>query len=127
SQRPVAKIEESREVAAVQPKPEAPAPVKVAEPVAQPQPAHVAPRLARADAMPAMAQFVAPAEAAPVASESATVLAATALSRQPRPGSGEPINPVKVKTITVKAGNVQTAMLVPLTAPAPQASVAPPP
>jgi D-alanyl-D-alanine carboxypeptidase len=31
-----------------------------------------------------------------------------------------------VKTITVKAGNVQTAMLVPLTAPAPQATVAPP-
>ena len=126
TQRTLAKIEESREVAAVQPKAETPAPVKVAEPVAPPQPAHVAPRLARADAMPAIAQFVAPAEAAPVASESATVLAATALSRQPRPGSGEPINPVKVKTITVKAGNVQTAMLVPLTAPAPQASVAPP-
>jgi D-alanyl-D-alanine carboxypeptidase len=123
TQRTVAEIEELREVAAVQPKAETPAPVKVAEPVAQPQ---VAPRLARADAMPAIAQFVAPAEAAPVASESATVLAATALSRQPKPGSGEPISPVKVKTITVKAGNVQTAMLVPLTAPAPQASVAPP-
>src|SRR5205085_10799467 len=115
---------ESKEVAAVQPKmAETPAPVKVAEP-AQP---HVAPRLARADAMPAIAQFVAPAEATPVASEGATVLAATALPRQPKPGSGEPISPVKVKTITVKAGNVQTAMLVPLTAPAPQASVAPPP
>ena len=27
-------------------------------------------------------------------------------ARAPKPGSGEPINPVKVKTITVKAGNV---------------------
>ena len=32
---------------------------------------------------------------------------------------------MKVKTITVKAGNVQTAMLVPLVAPAPTATVAP--
>ena len=119
--RVVAKIEESKDVAAIQP--------KASEPSAQPQP-YVPPRLARADAMPAMANLATPAEAAPapVASESqsAAVLAATALSRQPKPGSGEPINPVKVKTITVKAGNVQTAMLVPLTAPAPQASVAPP-
>jgi hypothetical protein len=44
--------------------------------------------------------------------------------RAPQPGSGEPINPVKVKTITVKAGDVQTASLVPLVAP-PQATVAP--
>ncbi|TMJ04260.1 MAG: peptidase M15 [Alphaproteobacteria bacterium] len=119
TQRSVARIEESREIAAVAP--------KAPEPVAQPQPL-APPRLARADAMPAIAQFVAPAEAAPAAAESQTaaVLAATALSRQPKPGSGEPINPVKVKTITVKAGNVQTAMLVPLTAPAPQATVAPP-
>jgi D-alanyl-D-alanine carboxypeptidase len=74
------------------------------------------------------ASFVAPSEAppAPAESQTAAVLAATALSHQPKPGSGEPINPVRVKTITVKAGNVQTAMLVPLTAPAPQASVAPP-
>ena len=47
------------------------------------------------------------------------------LSPQPKPGSAEPINPVKVKTITVKAGNVQTAMLVPIS-PAPTAMVAPP-
>jgi D-alanyl-D-alanine carboxypeptidase len=47
------------------------------------------------------------------------------LSRTPKPGSGEVITPVKVKTITVKAGNVQTAMLVPLVSHAPQASVAP--
>ena len=44
------------------------------------------------------------------------------LARAPKPGSGEPINPVKVKTITVKAGNVQTAALVPLVAPTPQAA-----
>jgi D-alanyl-D-alanine carboxypeptidase len=80
--------------------------------------------------MPALPGFVAPAEAAPAPaateSQTAAALAATALSRQPKPGTAEPINPVKVKTITVKAGNVQTAMLVPLTAPAPQATVAPP-
>src|SRR6185503_17845512 len=119
--RTVAKIEESKEIAAAQP--------KAAEPPAHPQP-YVPPRLARADAMPAIANLVTPAEAAPAPapaeSQTAAVLAATALSRQPKPGSGEPINPVKVKTITVKAGNVQTAMLVPLTGPAPQASVAPP-
>jgi D-alanyl-D-alanine carboxypeptidase len=128
SQRTVAKIEEAKDVAAAQPRAMEPAPqVRAAEP-------HPQARFARADAMPAVAQFVAPAEAAPapvarpapVESQSAAVMAATALSRQPRPGSGEPINPVKVKTITVKAGNVQTAMLVPLTSPAPQASVAPP-
>ena len=119
TQRTVAKIEEGAQVAVVQP--------KAIEPLAQPQ---GPPRLARADAMGITASFVAPAEAAPAPapaeSQAAAVLAATALSRQPRPGSGEPINPVKVKTITVKAGNVQTAMLVPLTAPAPQATVAPP-
>src|SRR5215212_5282182 len=50
SQRTVAKIEESREVPAVQPKlAEAQMQIKVAEPVAQPQ---VHQRLARADAMP---------------------------------------------------------------------------
>ena len=128
TQRTVAKIEESTQVAVAQPKAAEPQmQARSAEPVAQP---HVPPRLARADAMGIPASFVAPAEAAPAPapaeSQTATVLAATALSRQPRPGSGEPINPVKVKTITVKAGNVQTAMLVPLTAPAPQATVAPP-
>src|SRR3954451_22564913 len=50
---------------------------------------------------------------------------AAALTHHPKPGSAEPINPVKVKTITVKAGNVQTAMLVPIS-PAPTAMVAPP-
>ena len=121
TQRTVAKIEEPKDVAAV--------PAKAAEPAAQPQP-QMPPRLARADAMGAIAHFVAPAQPAPAPaaaeSQAAAVLAATALSRQPRPGSGEPISPVKVKTITVKAGSVQTAMLVPLTGPTPQASVAPP-
>jgi D-alanyl-D-alanine carboxypeptidase len=120
TQRSVARIEEAKDVAAI--------PARIAEaPVSQP---HVQPRLARADAMPALAAFAAPAEAAPAPAaaenQTAAVLAATALSRQPKPGTAEPINPVKVKTITVKAGNVQTAMLVPLTGPAPQASVAPP-
>jgi D-alanyl-D-alanine carboxypeptidase len=65
------------------------------------------------------------AEPATVA-QSAPPQAAPALSRAPKPGSGEPINPVKVKTITVKAGNIQTAALVPLVAPMPQATIAPP-
>ncbi len=119
TQRTVARIEEAKDVAAV--------PAKVAEPAAALP--HAQPRLARADAMPALTGFAAPAEAAPAPaaeSQTAAALAATALSRQPKPGTAEPINPVKVKTITVKAGNVQTAMLVPLTAPAPQATVAPP-
>ncbi len=131
TQRTVAKIEESKDIAAAQPKAAEPqTQIKSAEPVAQPQP-YVPPRFARADAMAPVANLATPAEAAPAPAlaaenQSAAVLAATALSRQPKPGSGEPINPVKVKTITVKAGNVQTAMLVPLTAPAPQATVAPP-
>src|SRR5215208_2137079 len=122
TQRAVAKIEESREVtgvreaAAVQP--------KVAEPVVQ-QPTPQA-RLVRADAIaPVTTAPIAPVEAPVQALNQAEAPATSVLSRQPKPGSGEPINPVKVKTITVKAGNVQTAMLVPLTAPAPQATVAP--
>ncbi len=125
TQRTVARIEEPKEVAAAQSKPE---PVAQAYAPVQPQP-----RFARADTMVPLPSIMTSAEAAPARSEpaaaesqSATDLAAAALSRQPKPGSGEPINPVKVKTITVKAGNVQIAMLVPLTSPAPQASVAPP-
>ncbi len=117
AQRSVAKIAEAAEVAA--------APAKVAKP--EPQA-----RLARADAMaPAAAQAAAEASAP----DSGTTSAATAQPLAPmttapaahltKPGSGEPISPVKVKTITVKAGNVQTAMLVPLVTSAPQASVAP--
>jgi D-alanyl-D-alanine carboxypeptidase len=125
TQRTVARIAEPTEVAS--------ASAKAIELPAQPQP-HASARFVRADAM-APVQIASAAidvtETASVAaaqastSQTAAVLAATALSRQPKPGSGEPINPVKVKTITVKAGNVQTAMLVPLTGPAPQSSVAP--
>jgi D-alanyl-D-alanine carboxypeptidase len=88
-------------------------------------------RFARADAMgpvgvssPALGAAEEPASVASVAVPAATQPTAV-LSRAPRPGSGEVITPVKVKTITVKAGNVQTAMLVPLVSHAPQASVAP--
>src|SRR4051812_41012227 len=120
TQRTVAKIEELREVAST--RDIAMAQPKAAEPVAQ-----QVPRLVRADAIaPITATSATQAEAPAPALNQAEAPATSVLSRQPKPGSGEPINPVKVKTITVKAGNVQTAMLVPLTAPAPQASVAPP-
>ena len=113
--RTVAKIAESTEVAAVQPKPA----VHIAQP----------PRFARADAMtPAAANAVSQGDtnAAPdMRAIHATPPVAASLAPQPKPGSAEPINPVKVKTITVKAGNVQTAMLVPIS-PAPTAMVAPP-
>jgi D-alanyl-D-alanine carboxypeptidase len=110
TQRTIAKIAESSEVAA--------AAVKAA-----PQ-AHTQ-RLVRADS-------VGPVEVANLASEGdaspspAIARAAAALSHQLQPGATEPISPVKVKTITVKAGNVQTALLSPLTSPAPAATVAPP-
>src|SRR5205085_476592 len=106
-QRTIARIEESRDVAAAQP--------KLAEPAAQPQA-----RFVRADAIAPVASANLATEATETASaipapsaltNSVAAQVAPGLSRQPRPGSGEPINPVKVKTITVKAGNVQTAML----------------
>ena len=115
SQRTVAKIAESTEVAATQSKPTVPLPSMA--------------RLARADTMaPITTNNVAegdtgPAHVAPAIHAAPPV--ASSLSPQPKPGSAEPINPVKVKTITVKAGNVQTAMLVPIS-PAPTAMVAPP-
>lgn len=122
TQRTVARIAEATDVAA--------APAKAAEPQVHVQPQA---RLARADAITPVTIANVAAEAVETvnpalapATQSAATLTATALSRQPKPGSAEPINPVKVKTITVKAGNVQTAMLVPLTTPAPQATVAPP-
>ena len=77
-------------------------------------PAH---RCERAGRKAAGRSFAAPApapEASPV------------LARAPQPGSGEPINPIKVKTITVKAGALQTASLGALVMSAPQATVAPP-
>src|SRR5947199_8134438 len=77
--------------------------------------------ISEGDASPA-----APSPSAPIAhSMHAAAPVASSLAPQPKPGSAEPINPVKVKTITVKAGNVQTAMLVPIS-PAPTAMVAPP-
>src|SRR5205807_4479137 len=66
-------------------------------------------------------EVAAPATAQPMAAQPAATLA-----RSPLSGSTDPISPVRVKTITVKAGNVQTASLYPLVAPAPQATVAPP-
>ena len=116
TQRTVAKIAESTEVAAgASPSPRSRLPSMA--------------RLARADAMaPITTNSVAegdtrPAHVAPAIHAAPPV--ASSLSHQPKPGSAEPINPVKVKTITVKAGNVQTAMLVPIS-PAPTAMVAPP-
>jgi D-alanyl-D-alanine carboxypeptidase len=117
SARTVAKIAEGTEVtAAVAPKA-----------VAKPEPAAGAVfRPIRDDVMAPVAAVSAPVETTePAKSEPASPHAAPALVRAPKPGSGEPINPVKVKTITVKAGNVQTAALVPLVAPAPTATVAP--
>jgi D-alanyl-D-alanine carboxypeptidase len=72
-------------------------------------------------AAPAPAQIEA---AAPATADAPQTTAS--LAKPPKPGSGEPINPVKVKTITVKAGNVQTAALAPLVIAAPQATIAPP-
>jgi D-alanyl-D-alanine carboxypeptidase len=115
SHRTVAKIVEANDLAVA--KAAAPAPARAAEPV-----------LARPDAMAPVTVASAPLgtpEAAGPAPEQGSSAPQPALSRAPKPGSGEPINPVKVKTITVKAGNVQSAVLVPLVAPAPQATVAP--
>jgi D-alanyl-D-alanine carboxypeptidase len=113
--RTVAKIAESIEVAAIQPKPAI-------------QPAQTA-RFARADAMgPVAANAVSEGDASSAADAraiQAPAPVASSFTSQPKPGSAEPINPVKVKTITVKAGNVQTAMVVPMS-PAPTAMVAPP-
>jgi D-alanyl-D-alanine carboxypeptidase len=120
--RSAAKITETSEVTASTkaPEPRAPEP-RVARDDSS------APRILRDDA-PARIAASAPADklepASPVAAASLTATAASA--RGPQPGSGEPINPVKVKTITVKAGAVQTASLGHLVMPAPQASIAPP-
>ncbi|MEN3381210.1 MAG: D-alanyl-D-alanine carboxypeptidase [Hyphomicrobiales bacterium] len=139
--RTIAKITESNEPAIAAAKPAEP--VKVAEPkiaaepkisaepkvtVEQPKVASepktpFEQRFARADALGGAPDSEEPASATTgaVATQPTGVV-----SRTPKPGSGEAITPVKVKTITVKAGNVQTAMLVPLVSHAPQASVAPP-
>ena len=114
TQRTVAKIAEGTEVAAAQAKPTI-------------QPPSMA-RLARADAMaPIATNGIAEGDTSPAPVAQAIHAAspvASSLSMQPKPGSAEPISPVKVKTITVKAGNVHTAMVVPIS-PAPTAMVAP--
>ena len=108
--RSVAKIAEATEVSAV------------AAPAKKPDP-----RLGREDAPVTVASI--PVEKAEIAAPAAAAVAAPAATlaqaKAPQPGSGEPINPIKVKTITVKAGAVQTASLGPLVTTAPQATVAP--
>jgi len=98
-------------------------------------PATVEPRLAREDAPPLAVAAIAsnqPEPAAPVMTPVMAPVGQTAaaqpatLAHPPLTGSTDPIAPVRVKTITVKAGNVQTASLYPLVTPAPQATVAPP-
>ena len=108
--RSVAKIAETTEVSA------AAAPVA---PAKKPEP-----RLVRDDAPVTVASIEKAEIPAPVASP-APVPATLAQAKAPQPGSGDPINPIKVKTITVKAGAVQTASLGPLVMSAPQATVAP--
>jgi D-alanyl-D-alanine carboxypeptidase len=152
SSRTVAKITESNEPAIAASKPVEPVkaaaePKILAEPkivaerkiAAEPKAAVAAEqpmtpfeqRFARADAMGPVGVSSSALDTAEEAASVATgaVAAATqpgaVLARAPKPGSGEVITPVKVKTITVKAGNVQTAALVPLVSHAPQASVAP--
>jgi len=112
--RTVAKIAETTDIAAV------------AAPAKRPEP-----RLVREDAPLTVAS--APADKPQAEASSALVhvsapapQASPVLSHAPQPGSGEPINPIKVKTITVKAGAVQTASLGALVMSAPQATVAPP-
>jgi D-alanyl-D-alanine carboxypeptidase len=108
--RTVAKIAETTDLAAVA------APAKKPEPrlVREDVPLTVASAPAERPQAEASAAFAPAPQASPV------------LSRAPQPGSGEPINPIKVKTITVKAGALQTASLGALVMSAPQATVAPP-
>jgi D-alanyl-D-alanine carboxypeptidase len=114
TQRTVAKIAEGIEVAAAQSRPA----IQVAQP----------PRFVRADAMASIATNAVSegdTNSAPDTRAIQAPLVAASFAPQPKPGSAEPISPVKVKTITVKAGNVQTAMVAPIS-PAPTAMVAPP-
>jgi D-alanyl-D-alanine carboxypeptidase len=86
------------------------------------------PRLAREDAALAMVAAAAaekPEITAPPTAQPAAQQQTPSLAKPPLSGSTDPIAPVRVKTITVKAGNVQTASLYPLVTPAPQATVAP--
>jgi D-alanyl-D-alanine carboxypeptidase len=114
--RTVAKLGEAADVtASARP---AVAPVAVTAPVP-------GPRLARDDAPPAIVAAAEKPEAAAAPAQPAAAQP-TSLARPPLTGSTDPIAPVRVKTITVKAGSVQTASLYPLVTPAPQATVAPP-
>ena len=112
--RTVARITESTEVAAA------------SRPGLQAAVPQASARLFRDDAPANLASFAQdktePVRPAALTETSAQTAPAT---RAPQPGSGEPINPVKVKTITVKAGAIQTASLAPFVVAAPQASVAP--
>jgi len=132
--RTLAKITESNEPAIAAAKPVEP--VKLAEPkilteqpktaaALEPSKTPFEQRFARADAMGSTDALESEEPAPGVTGAVPATQSAAVLSRTPKPGSGELITPVKVKTITVKAGNVQTAMLVPLVSHAPQASVAP--
>jgi len=84
------------------------------------EPARAKTRVAAADP----AARIPSGEPAPKARADATPAAAIAL---PRTGSAEPIQPIPVKTITVRPRVIQSSVLGPLVAPAPQANVAPPP
>jgi D-alanyl-D-alanine carboxypeptidase len=56
---------------------------------------------------------------------STTVRLEPAAAPPPKPGSADPIQPIPVKTINVRAGSTQTAALGPLVVPAPQSTVPP--
>jgi D-alanyl-D-alanine carboxypeptidase len=61
-----------------------------------------------------------------LASDRGTIVPAEpAATPAPRPGSADPIQPIPVKTINVRAGSMQTAALGPLVVPAPQSTVPP--
>jgi D-alanyl-D-alanine carboxypeptidase len=106
TQRTVAKIAEAPAAAP------AVAPPKAAEPKIAELPKIAEPKPMRTDSVPIVTAPPAPAEK-PLA------------AFRPAPGSNEPIKPVAVKTITVKAGAIQTAALAPLIAAVPHATAAP--
>ena len=83
----------------------------------EPEPARAKTRVAAADATQRVS-----AEPAARPRPDPNPSAAVAL---PRSGSAEPIQPIPVKTITVRPRSIQSAALGPLVAPAPQANVAP--
>ncbi len=116
--RTVAKITETTDVAAAAPR------ISKPEVVAKPEFRPIRDDVMAPVAVASAAAMETTEPARPEATPAASAAPAT-FARAPKPGSGEPINPVKVKTITVKAGNVQTAALVPLVAPTPQAAQAP--